>query len=137
MNQRAMLQPEVAIGSSNKSKTNVFFAKPASRPLPAACACRFTGHHRAWMSVFRFDGKAWSQKAYVKASNTGAIDGFDGAAALSADGSTLAVGPSVRAATPPGSMVINSTILFSMLGQFICTKRSSHKRSLNGVFGST
>ncbi len=37
-------------------------------------------------------GAAWSQQAYVKASNTGAGDEFGGAVALSADGSTLAVG---------------------------------------------
>ncbi len=41
--------------------------------------------------VFHRTGATWSQQAYVKASNTGAGDGF-GAVALSADGSTLAVG---------------------------------------------
>ena len=42
--------------------------------------------------VFRFDGTAWSQQAYVKASNTGEGDQFGFALALSADGNTLAVG---------------------------------------------
>lgn len=43
--------------------------------------------------VFRFDGMNWSQQAYLKASNnSGKIDFFGGAVALSADGSTLAVG---------------------------------------------
>ncbi|MGI9261988.1 MAG: hypothetical protein ACR2QR_08130, partial [Woeseiaceae bacterium] len=42
--------------------------------------------------VFRFDGTAWSQQAYVKASNTGTGDGFGGAISLSGDGNTLAVG---------------------------------------------
>ena len=42
--------------------------------------------------VFRFDGAAWAQQAYVKASNTGLTDFFGGALALSADGNTLAVG---------------------------------------------
>jgi len=43
--------------------------------------------------VFVRDGQsAWSQEAYVKASNTGAGDEFGTAVALSADGSTLAVG---------------------------------------------
>jgi len=41
--------------------------------------------------ILEFDGTAWSQRAYVKASNTGAGDLF-GRAALSADGMTLVVG---------------------------------------------
>jgi hypothetical protein len=43
--------------------------------------------------VFRQDGSGiWAQEAYVKASNTGADDWFGMSVALSADGSTLAVG---------------------------------------------
>jgi hypothetical protein len=42
--------------------------------------------------VFRHRGKAWIQEAYLKASNTGAGDNFGASLALSADGSTLAVG---------------------------------------------
>ena len=42
--------------------------------------------------VFRHSGSAWSQEAYVKASNTGAEDGFGTRVALSSDGNTLAVG---------------------------------------------
>jgi len=42
--------------------------------------------------VFVRDGTAWSQQAYLKASNTGAKDQFGVSVALSADGSTLAVG---------------------------------------------
>lgn len=42
--------------------------------------------------VFTRSGGAWSQQAYVKASNTGAGDTFGGSVALSADGNTLAVG---------------------------------------------
>jgi hypothetical protein len=34
----------------------------------------------------------WSQQAYVKASNTGAVDHFGNSVALSGDGNTLAVG---------------------------------------------
>lgn len=41
--------------------------------------------------VFRF-GSAWTQEAYVKASNTNAGDDFGGSVALSTDGNTLAVG---------------------------------------------
>ena len=42
--------------------------------------------------VFRFDGTDWFQQSYVKASNAGANDRFGRDIALSADGSTLAVG---------------------------------------------
>jgi hypothetical protein len=41
--------------------------------------------------VFRRTNDAWSQRGYVKASNTGAIDNFGAGIALSTDGSTLAV----------------------------------------------
>jgi trimeric autotransporter adhesin len=42
--------------------------------------------------VYMRSGTMWSQQAYVKASNTGAGDHFGASVALSADGSTLAVG---------------------------------------------
>ena len=42
--------------------------------------------------LFRYDGSAWQQKAYIKASNTDAGDNFGGSVALGADGNTLAVG---------------------------------------------
>ena len=42
--------------------------------------------------VFTRNGSTWNQQAYVKASNTEANDVFGAAVALSADGSTLAVG---------------------------------------------
>ncbi len=42
--------------------------------------------------VFARSGATWSQQAYLKASNTGAGDGFGHAIALAADGDTLAVG---------------------------------------------
>jgi hypothetical protein len=42
--------------------------------------------------VFTRSSGAWSQQAYVKASNTGAFDYFGASVALSADGNTLAVG---------------------------------------------
>jgi hypothetical protein len=42
--------------------------------------------------VFTRAGSAWSQQAYVKASNTGESNAFGYAVALSSDGSTLAVG---------------------------------------------
>ncbi|MFB2351183.1 hypothetical protein, partial [Priestia megaterium] len=42
--------------------------------------------------VFTRSGAAWSQQAYIKASNTGANDNFGYSIALSSDGATLAVG---------------------------------------------
>jgi hypothetical protein len=42
--------------------------------------------------VFSRSAGAWSQQAYVKASNTGALDQFGASVALSGDGDTLAVG---------------------------------------------
>jgi trimeric autotransporter adhesin len=44
--------------------------------------------------VFTRSGATWFQQAYIKASNTGIGDLFGGSIALSADGSTLAVGAS-------------------------------------------
>ena len=42
--------------------------------------------------VFKRIGTAWSQQAYIKASNAGNLDYFGSAVALSSDGATLAVG---------------------------------------------
>jgi hypothetical protein len=44
--------------------------------------------------VFVRSGGAWSQQAYIKASNTGRDDNFGSSVALSDDGNTLAVGAS-------------------------------------------
>jgi hypothetical protein len=53
--------------------------------------------------VFRRSGAAWSQEAYVKASNTGAGDHFGSSVALSGDGSTLAVGAYLEDSAATGS----------------------------------
>lgn len=42
--------------------------------------------------VFTYDGHAWSQQAYIKASNTQVFDLFGSSLALSADGTLLAIG---------------------------------------------
>jgi len=52
--------------------------------------------------VFTRAGSGWSQQAYVKASNTDLGDEFGGAVALSADGSTLAVGAHGERSTATG-----------------------------------
>jgi trimeric autotransporter adhesin len=62
--------------------------------------------------VFTRSGSTWSQQAYVKASNTGALDRFGWSVALSADGSTLAVGADFEdsgATSIGGDQVNNST----------------------------
>jgi hypothetical protein len=52
--------------------------------------------------VFVRSGMSWSQQAYVKASNTDANDGFGKSLALSADGSTLAVGTEFERSSATG-----------------------------------
>jgi len=52
--------------------------------------------------VFTRRGTTWSQQAYIKASNTGMGDSFGTSVALSADGSTLAVGAYAEASTATG-----------------------------------
>jgi hypothetical protein len=63
--------------------------------------------------VFTRAGTTWTQEAYVKASNTGANDWFGLAVALSADGSTLAVGASSEdsAATGVGGDQTNESAM--------------------------
>jgi len=56
-------------------------------------ASNFAGESGAVYVLTRSTG-TWSQEAYVKASNTGAIDTFGRSVALSADGDTLGVGAS-------------------------------------------
>ncbi|HSK04408.1 MAG TPA: integrin [Kofleriaceae bacterium] len=52
--------------------------------------------------VFRRRGNAWSQEAYLKASNTGELDSFGHSVALSADGATLAVGAYLESSAATG-----------------------------------
>jgi len=52
--------------------------------------------------VFTRSGTTWSQQAYVKASNTGSFDQFGRSLALSADGSTLAVGANGESSAATG-----------------------------------
>ena len=54
--------------------------------------CHNAASYSGAVYVFARVAGAWVQQAYVKASNTGASDQFGGVLALSADGSTLAVG---------------------------------------------
>jgi hypothetical protein len=52
--------------------------------------------------VFTRNGATWAQQAYVKASNTGAVDLFGISVALSGDGNTLAVGATGEASAATG-----------------------------------
>ncbi len=52
--------------------------------------------------VFRRIGGAWSQQAYIKASNTGAFDQFGFSVSLNDDGNTLAVGANGEAGSSTG-----------------------------------
>lgn len=52
--------------------------------------------------VFALAAAAWTQQAYVKASNADADDGFGAALALSADGQTLAVGATNESSAATG-----------------------------------
>lgn len=53
--------------------------------------------------VFTRSSGTWSQQAYLKASNTGAGDSFGSSVALSADGSTLAVGAPLEDSAETGT----------------------------------
>lgn len=55
---------------------------------PGNTAANFSGA----VHVFARDNAGWTQRAYIKASNTGANDRFGSALVLSSDGQTLAVG---------------------------------------------
>ena len=52
--------------------------------------------------VFTRSGTTWSQQAYVKASNTDALDHFGGSVTLSPDGASLAVGAPAEASAATG-----------------------------------
>lgn len=52
--------------------------------------------------VYRREGGAWAQQAYLKSSNTGTLDSFGVSVALSADGNTLAIGASLEDSNATG-----------------------------------
>ncbi len=58
--------------------------------------------HSGAVYVFRFSSSAWSQQAYIKASNTGSGDQFGGSVDLSDDGNTLAVGANLEDGSSTG-----------------------------------
>ena len=60
--------------------------------------------------VYGFDLGAWSQKAYVKASNAGRVDKFGNAVSLSSDGKTFAIVHTERVLMPMELMVMRIMI---------------------------
>jgi len=67
--------------------------------------------------VFTRSGTTWPQQAYVKASNTGGNNRFGVSIALSADGSTLAVGATLEnsAATGIGGNQADNSATFAVM----------------------
>ncbi|WP_224190196.1 FG-GAP repeat protein [Nannocystis pusilla] len=72
--------------------------------------------------VYSHDGGEWAHRAYLKASNTGQQDAFGAAVALSADGTTLAVGAPYESSRSPGidgdqsddSLISGAAYVFSL-----------------------
>jgi hypothetical protein len=58
--------------------------------------------HSGAIYLFRHDGTAWFQQAYIKASNSQADDEFGRGLALSADGNTLVAGATKEASNATG-----------------------------------
>ncbi|HEX7481628.1 MAG TPA: cadherin-like beta sandwich domain-containing protein, partial [Polyangiales bacterium] len=98
--------------------------------------------------VFTRSGITWSQQAYVKASNTGANDGFGYAVSLSADGNTLAVGAyredsngtGVNSGTQADDSATNSGAVYVFTRSGISWSQQAYVKASNtgagDVFGS-
>ena len=71
--------------------------------------------------VFVRRGTAWSQEAYVKASNTAPNAAMGSSIALSADGNTLAVGSADEDSLSPGSTAIRATCRSTKARPVRCT----------------
>ena len=80
----------LAVGApfEDSAKTGVIPGAPVETATPNEAL----GTDFGAVYVYVRSGATWAQQAYVKASNTGAGDYFGWSVALSADGSTLAVG---------------------------------------------
>lgn len=71
----------LAVGATDERSTAIGINEPGGEPFAAGAAY-----------LFVLDGGAWTEQAYIKASNTEANDSFGTSVALAADGETLAVG---------------------------------------------
>ena len=90
---------ETAVGISNPASLSADGNTLAVGGTTSSCATGVNGDQNRSLCggsgaayIFRFDGTNWSELAYVKATNTDSEDRFSNSLALSADGSTLAVG---------------------------------------------
>ena len=81
----------LAVGAPNEGSSAIGVFAPASAGYQDALDSDGTFFSGA-AYVYRRSGSAWSLEAFVKAPNAGGVDYFGFALALSADGSTLAVG---------------------------------------------
>ena len=71
-------------------------------PGEAATADAALGKDSGAVYVYAHTGAVWSQQAYIKTSNTGALDSFGGTVVLSGDGNTLAIGAQYEDSDKPG-----------------------------------
>ena len=94
----------LAVGASGEdsAKTGIIPGAPVEIDTPDS------GTNSGAIYLFTRSSAAWSQQAYVKASNTGGGDSFGGSVALSDDGNTLAAGAFVEASAATG---VNNTVL--------------------------
>jgi hypothetical protein len=72
----------LAVGAPFENSSGLGIGSTPDETAPAAGAAYF----------YTRSGGTWSQKTYVKASNTGNVDQFGTSVALNSDGNTLAVG---------------------------------------------
>ena len=77
----------LAVGAPSESSANVGVTSGAPAEADTLNAAPSSGA----VYVYIRSGTTWSQQAYVKASNTGAVDLFGSSVTLSANGDTLAV----------------------------------------------
>jgi hypothetical protein len=76
--------------------------------------------------VYTRSGTAWTQQAYIKASNTGAGDQFGTSVALSSDGNTLAVGAIGEASSATGIGGIQTDNTAASAGAvYVCSPAAS------------
>ena len=86
----------MAIGSQRENSSAVGITSTA--PLPAASPKSWYGA----VYVYDFDGNAWHQDFYIKASNASLHSYFGASVSLSADGSSLAVGAPTESTAASG-----------------------------------
>ena len=92
----------LAVGAVRESSSATGTCAPGESDCDFAQTINSIAHSGA-VYVFTRSGTTWSQEAYVKASNTGSGHRFGTSVALSADGSTLAVGATFEKSNATGT----------------------------------